>query len=952
MKNRWGSTLNFCLAGLKGMGMYLAIKIKSRLIYLRETQWKTRCVCGCFLVVLCAVLLIGRSASGEEKTLTNPVGGVITGQARCPGTFPSGVGVSDTYGPTGMCVRAYGSQNIYNIINQGTVETDRNALVTGGYGALTAVSGRIIGTAEGTGSRTHVENAATGTVGIDGGDNDRAGVVFGIRSVADGVGSTASAKNDGRVDVTVGFDAPAVATVGIGMDLQSGTGGEAVNTGNITVNSKGYAYGIRVLSNAAASEKFVVSNTGTINVTADGARLRSPAHQLMVDGTGGRTGTTLLDVWSLNLEDFFSTSEDRRIFAVKEGATLEFGDKAGNGAHLILWRNGAEHVSSKISDMIYDYGTGIIAGTVGSIESPDTARDAYQLTLEGYDNALNQAVYIDRASQANLAGQTKTGEGCAFATCGLYSSTHGWGVGNAGNIAVTAAADTVGSGLFVNLRDTGVATTVDMINHDSGLVDVTASGAGAAYGFYARLQGQNQVANIDSGGIVTVNGPTAHQLFVQGRGNGIGGTGNLNRWNLALQDWKTDEVKPFAVADGATLNFNDTHLILRPGQDKDGFVMGKPYAIADMVFSNNGTVDGAIGSVSTPLPMLKASLNGSGWGDATVALNVVPQVSPGQIVNAAQTSFMRGQFNLLDAMLLSTDATDELGCEDDPRYCRKKVADGGDESSPVSLHVRPYYNHQSRDGFSGASTDATGVVLMGSRELDNGHRIGIHGGAGYANTLSNDRTLRSDAMTGLLGIHGIYHVRHYAYLRGQLSGAISINNNHFSDLQGTDWASNNAVGTGLYGAIYGGHRLRLKTGDIFLPEVGLTANWIHSPAMSINWQHNQDLNMQYKANDYVVLNGQASVRWIGAWDVGNTHVYPTVLAGVRQALTSTNIRASMTLADGHFNSAVKEDRTLGLAGVGLTVPLGETTSLSAAYFGEIGKTMTNHSGYLNLKMVF
>ncbi len=762
----------------------------------------------------------------------------------------------------------------------------------------------------------------------------------------------ATAINDGQIAVTVDGDRGFGSGIAFGaVSADNRVLGTVENNGVIDVSASldsGEAYGIHTFvgreRKSGLADEVMVSNTGIINV--DGAI----AHQLYVtnsledmhSGTTDQGGVVHVSAW--NLSPVAAVSEDQKAFAVAEGATLNLGDGKGKGAQLILRTSDAGnngHDGVAVTDLVANKG-GTVTGVIDTVYSGgnvdgQNAAD-YQATLEGYNDYTQQSVYIDRAWQFNAEGDTMNAVQCATITCSLYSSTQGLGLVNAGTLNADVG-NSVGAGMYANLRTMAGITNRPVSLSNSGTITMKAGDSGAAYGMYARLQDTNQVANIANTGIIDVQGVTAHQLYVSGMPGVGGGTANVTTWNLDLYDRQSGRQSVFAVADGATLNFSNTSMMLRPGDVAKGYADNKKFNVKDMVYNygNGAQVTGQIGSVSTPLPMLTAAYgrgdqNGADvWDIQWVSVIVEAEKGDGPTVNAGTVDSMQSQIDRVGNLLVGGASGGGIGLGD------------GDLTS---VQLKVYYGNQQRRGVGASVTDSTGTVAYADYEIGEGHTLGWHGGIEYAHLRAKSKTLNVNSLSAILGGQGRYNFSDTTYLRGQVSGILSNNNNHFNAFDGST-SKVSTVNFGMYGAVYAGYDYKPDENNTITPEIGLSALWSHTPSMDVKYDRSPDLNHTYAAQNYTALYANAGVRWTGGIDINGTLLKPTVMAGVRQTLGDGKVKSAMTFNGNRFDTSITRDRTMGIvdAGVSTTVSTGFDVGLN--YRGEYGSNTTNHVGYLN-----
>ncbi len=431
----------------------------------------------------------------------------------------------------------------------------------------------------------------------------------------------------------------------------------------------------------------------------------------------------------------------------------------------------------------------------------------------------------------------------------------------------------------------------------------------------------------------------ARQLSVGG-----GGTAYLRTWAMDLKPYASAPIQvgdnsgisstKFHLGDGSGASDTGTRLIVGGGS-----VAGN-HKFADFIEKDNaGTVTGKIGSVEGATPFIKASLSGNDWSDQEIDVSIDSQLSDGQAAGIAAVDGAQAQINRVATVLSNLYGQTAAG--------GGGISSGDEVSGSSTLQVRPYYGYQGRSGVASSNTDAVGVVVIGNRVTDAGHSFGFHVGLEHSTLQSDSKTLKINTMSGLLGAQGRYQIDGSAYVRGQGSALLSHNSNHVSTVDGSDTADKSTVNYGLYGAIAAGYDFKVDPQNIITPELGVSALWSHTPSLNLNFK-DATLNQHYGSQDYTAVYGNASLRWTGGIDINGTLVRPTVMGGVRQGFTDGKVKSNLTFQGNHFSSSITEDRTVGVAQVGASLPLSATVDLSLTYSGEYGKRTTNHMGYANI----
>lgn len=527
---------------------------------------------------------------------------------------------------------------------------------------------------------------------------------------------------------------------------------------------------------------------------------------------------------------------------------------------------------------------------------------------------------------------------------------------NNGTITVTA------NGGTGNANATGMNVSRSMLENN-GTITVTANGGTGnayAYGMY-----------IDAGpaanyGVIKTNatvgaGPEArtHELFV-----GIGtpdGTVDMTNWALALRDFSEEQTRPFAVDGtvGGMLNFADTNLTLRPGTVEQGFAWGKEYEVKDMIkIYSVGTVSGAVATVKTELPFIKAQLSGDIVDNQRVSLhgNFKKTTDPGfsatmqnATMGAEQARFMG---KLLAGQMTAYQA--EQGGRGPAAGVTVDAA-----ASKWTGFLTPYYSYANNSGL-GYSGKTTGLVGGATYRYSDRLVGGFHLGYNHTQTKGDLLAQNGDTNTLLLGVHGKYDVKPNWYLRGQLTGFYNHSNNDWSNKAEHFplYSGAKTNGHGLYAEVNTGYTKQLNQHSTLTPELGLAWLWAHQNGYGLQWRDSfgnklDDHDMDYASTNYQALYGTAMLRWQGEYDdvKGGGKVRPQLALGVRQRLTSGEVKSQVRIAGGSFTTRAGEDRTTALAEAGLEWNWGKN-SVGLSYTGEFGSDQKVNTGWLSYKYEF
>ncbi len=470
---------------------------------------------------------------------------------------------------------------------------------------------------------------------------------------------------------------------------------------------------------------------------------------------------------------------------------------------------------------------------------------------------------------------------------------------------------------------------------------------------YANLFTTDSTAYLSNTGYIKVDGANqAHQAYVQGNYNtytdsSAGGTAHITTWAMQWKDYApvTNNQKPFGVKYNATLNFANTRLILTPSLTD--FEYGKAYAVKDIAYdydalgTNKGFIDGKIGSAVGALPFLTAQLTGTDLNDQKISLSIDPKKSDGQTLAVNTVNNAQAMFSRVNSVL----------SDNSNKGTNYGLSSGNGAGARFSLQVRPYYGYQKRSGAAASSHEAVGGMLFGNFETSGGHSFGVHVGMEQNINKNDGKTLKSRSTSGLLGVHGRYQITDPAYIRGQVSGVISTNDNDFYSTVGTHTRHSNTT-YGLYGGLFGGYDFNINKNNTITPEIGISALRSHLPKMNVTYDLNPTLNQEYAKQDYTAVYANASLRWTGDFDLGGYMLKPTVMAGVRQTLTDGKMKSKLTYMGDSFSSSITDDLTVGFAQVGVSIGLTQNIALSLSYYGEYGDKTSNHMAYAHLKWTF
>ncbi len=735
--------------------------------------------------------------------------------------------------------------------------------------------------------------------------------------------------NDGAITLTIlattAADVSSDSNVTIYAYGMAGLGNENILTNNGTITIDGDANATAQIAEGTAYAYAMYANGDTNELTNKGTI------EIFADATASGEGNPLTDADA----DAYGMYADGNLNTLTnwETITVETSAQATSNATIVSRAYG-----------IYANGTGndlINHGSISVSTVADYWAQAYGMQAYGTGNALyNGESIVVSASSAPLSVTTTS-----------YAQAYGMSAWSGSN---------------------------ELVNGENGVINVTATAVGAgttahAYGMY--VTGTDN--KLDNFGSITVSGTTAgYQAYVAANGSASVGT-----WSLLLgedyglqADGSTYYV--FGVGKNATLTFADSS-----GQPSSlvvtglgsSFVEGKKYYISDMIdISADGTVSGAFGQATSAYAFVDVELYGN---DITFSkddadqylvgtLNVTPDNSPAQGATNQTYHAIFNNMNKMSSIVSTQLATPTLRAQSETETM---YADAGTFTyvkparSAWKIFAIPYASHTSSN--NGAyDIDSMGLVMGASHLVSDSLALGFH--ASVASSDSKSSYVDSDAISYTFGLHGVYNVTEAFYVRGQLSGFFAESDFSItgSTTANTALAHTDMDTHGLYALIAAGYDLALASHHVLTPELAVSHLYTSMDGYSSNYVDARGAalgdSIGMRARDYSTVYTDATLRWTGTFLLGDASsssslgsLKPTVRAGIRQALTDTNVESTLVFNGVSATTHSDANGTAFLCEAGLAWELDSlTTSLS--YVGELGDQEASHMAMLKVEFSF
>lgn len=486
-------------------------------------------------------------------------------------------------------------------------------------------------------------------------------------------------------------------------------------------------------------------------------------------------------------------------------------------------------------------------------------------------------------------------------------------------------------------------------NGEHGVINSIATGEnGKAYGIQAVVDSDVDVLINNTGAINTI-GSTAHQLYVTSSPYTIGnksGSAYIQTWNINLYDRESNNQSVFAVAEQGRLNFgtkdgSGAHFILRPGDKDKGYENNKHFNIQDMikVYGDKALVSGYIGSVSTPISLLKANhglIDTGGplnWTNQWVSLDVSPEDGDNNVIDAGVVDNMRNQAESVGQILATS----------------RPPSGQADINNDVQLKI--YYANNRRFGIGASITDSVGTVAYTNFDVTENATLGWHAGLETSHLRARSGLLDIDSLSAVFGVQGRYDFTGNSYVRAQATGIFARNKNYFKTNEG-DSDQQSTTNTGFYGTAIWGYEYNYNMDNTLTPEIGLTTLLTHSPDINVRYNNGDDLDQSYDAQNYVEAGAVAGIRWSGSRMLNNTEVRPTFYMGAKHLLTDGKIKSGLNFMDEHYTTYINSDKTSAVIDAGISTPVNKSFDIGINYRGSYSKNQIVHVGYINGTLFF
>lgn len=697
------------------------------------------------------------------------------------------------------------------------------------------------------------------------------------------------------------------------------------DTRNVGVTDQGFSTGMAAESNEGGANEFALQNDGLIQVQSTGRD--GAAMGILVSGQSQDTGTltdtsVIINNGDINVSSGSSYAWGVRQFSsnsallgtIVNTGTITATSGATNTAYYpVLLRKSAVGI---LSDM---------NGSPGSILNVNNTGKIF-VSASG-DYGLAQGIFTKLAPINSPDA--------------VYSTLE-----NNGLVEVTTSGKNgISSGVSAGLVESlNMPLSSVITNEKNGIINATATGdEGKAYGVHATLS-ENVDITVANEGQINVSGDTAHQLYVttvDSATSNTSGTAYIKTWNMDLYDRESGKQSMFAVDEKGKMRFGTkdgagAHFILRPGSVAKGYEDNKHFNVKDMVhiYGNQATVEGYIGHVSTPLPLLKANsglVDSAGqmrWDNQWVSLEVRPEEGDNNIIDSGVVDIFRNQAENIGQILATA----------------KPPSAQASTNNDVELKI--YYANNRRFGTGASVTDSVGTVAYANFDVSSHATFGWHGGFETAHLRARNGLLNIHALSGIFGLQGRYDFADNSYLRTQATGIISRNDNDFRTFDG-DSAQRSTTNMGFYSAVIWGIDYAYNSENTFTPEAGLTMLLTQSPEISVRYKNGDDLNQNYDGQHYSEASAVAGVRWSGKHTINNNEIKPTFYAGVRQLLTDGKIKSGLNFMDEQYTTYIKNDKTIAVVDTGISTPVNPSFDIGINYRGAYSQHQINHVGYIN-----
>ncbi len=745
--------------------------------------------------------------------------------------------------------------------------------------------------------------------------------------------------------VTVGNDAFLSSNIGNHL-LQNVQGGLIDVQATALEQSIGKAYGMFVGSHG----NHTFNNSGTVNVKTD-SKGSAASYGLMasVDIAGSPDG---------NGSVTFNNYKNATLKVIAQGA---LGDNIAVGMYVDLYgthtlSNAGTMTISSISTATNNdtIASGMYAEVRSQVSGNLSMTNSGNMTVTA-QNKNSEYVFARgfnvgaRASSLhtliNTGTMTINANGLGYVEAyGVDTGNNAAKTQNAGTIKVTASGGD-------NILAVGLSGT-DIGNKDNAIITVSANaskGEATAYGFLVQDNGTvNNFGTIN----VTATGTSKKSYEVYGNNSYTVGT-----WATTLRDFSKHKV--FGGGSFDAITFDNSTLILRPGTKEQGFVLGKEYAVKDMVEYQSSFISslGAIASVSSETPLFTAQLSGTSIDNQTVSLeeNISEDTSPGhqlasQLLQAKQARMSNVSAKLgqrLRTALFIEKGHKELGGGS------SLLPDFDDrDNSQWTAFLVPHGNTVSNteSDFHGNTIGLFGGI---TRHFTEKFSLGVHLDLSSSRLYGDYMDIDSDSLTFSAGVHAAYMFSPEWYVRAHITAAFDDNDIKLSLHEESSLsASTSYASSAIFADITTGYIFKINENHAIIPEIGLSWLHIYSQGYDLLWQ-DPAYNMFYDATTYAALYGTAMLHYNGYFplDDSNGRIKISAGLGVRHNFSGAKLESHLRFSGEDFTTQSTEDITSVLATAGIEWKK-DNFSVSLNYNGSYGATQNSHGGMVQFRLDF
>ncbi len=730
----------------------------------------------------------------------------------------------------------------------------------------------------------------------------------------------------------------------------------------------------------------ILNNHGIITATATSHTTATSG-----DGTGSSYSSGIYadddaDHTLINTNSITATATATSPYEATAVARGLFADE--DGSHIFMNDTNAllqmTATATSLNDYGYAYAVGMRADedggdhqfdNKGRIIAKATASgqysDAYAIGMRADEDGDNRLTNHAGASITATAKGTSTAGYVDTFAYGLYADEGGdQTLTNNGSITLVSIAEAIGGyaggdgyGLRVGAAEYSTYTLTNTGTIDievTATADASNTATAKAYGFFVTTYGSGTADAIvlSNTGKITVSATssTAGQAFAYeayGKQNY-----SVDTWATTLRTWSANDAV-FGAEQGVVVNLDGANLILRPGEEGQGFVMDKAYDIANMVAIDTdpdenvfameqqtkfetGKLEGIIQSVATETPLLVAELIDGDTDNPKVKLSLAEQNAPNLPLTAQALETAIEQLGNISDKLRSTLIK---------AYSDRLLVDAGTSSMNAgsmaddykwTMFATPYgsYTNNSEYDFDSSSFGLTGgASYLFTPEFE----LGFHFDFNFAN--SDDQHLDYDHTSMALGVHSTYFMNKQWYIGGQATLAYSANDATYR--VAADSAYDEYSSYGFFAAAKTGYVFEINKNNIIVPEIGLSYIYSHTGSYAFAFANLPAYNMSIDSQSHSALFADAKLTWQGNWALDSGMIAPTLGVGVRQHLTDSDVDSSIDFSGTRYDTTLSSDDTTFLAKAGLEWTYDQLT-LGAYYDGEYGSDQQTHTGSIKV----